>query len=221
MTTTTTTKIRRVQRSTWREHLSSSRAIVIYHLRFSSVATTIGSIFRQSATSEGPTLALRTCANSQQTQYRTTFHQLLDHLLNLQAGRVRAQAQPPPTNSLQFPSPRRSRFRVRGGLPGHNGSLCLRRPSSPWYHWRRRQHPLISLFQAQDRHRPRHYNRYHRVCTRASASTGVLRNVRLMSHLGRPRCLRRVRALQSARGAGQRADSCLCHEMQTRIWMPM
>src|SRR6267154_1350992 len=126
------TKIRRLRRSTWREHLSLSRAFVIYHLRLLSVVTTIGNIFRQSATSVGPTLALQTCANSQQTQYRTTFHHLLNSLLNLQAGRVRAQARPPPTNSLPFPSRRRSRFRVRGGLPGHNGSLRLRRPSYPW-----------------------------------------------------------------------------------------
>lgn len=132
----TMTKIRRLQRSTWREHLSSSRPVVIYHLRFASVVTTIGSIFRQSATSVGPTRALRTCANSQQTQYRTTFHQLLNHLLNLQAGRVRAQAQPPPANSFPFPSRHRSRFPVRGGLPGHNGSLRLRRPSYPRSHWR-------------------------------------------------------------------------------------
>ena len=215
------TKIRRLQRSTWREHLSSSRTVVIYHSRFASIVTTIGSIFRQSATSEGPTLALRTCANSQQTQYRTTFHQLLNHLLNLQAGRVRAQARPPPTKSLPFPSRRRSRFRVRGGLPGHNGSLRLRRPSYLRCHWHRRQHPLISLFQVRDRRHPRHYHRYHRVCTRASASTGVLRNVRLMSHLGHPRCLRRVRVPQSARAAVQRADSCLCHNMKTQIWMPM
>jgi hypothetical protein len=219
----TMTKIRRLQRSTWREYLSPSRAFVIYHLRFASVVITIGNIFRQSATFVGPTLAHRTCANSQQTQYRTTFHQLLNHLLNLQAGRVRAQARPLPTNSLPFPSRHRSRFRVPGGLPGHNGSLCLRRPSCPrWHwHWPRHQHPLISLFQVRDRRHPRHYHRYHRVCTRASASTGVLRNVRLMSRLGRPRCLRRVRALQSARGAVQRADSCLCHEMRTQIWMPI
>jgi hypothetical protein len=210
----TMTKIRRLQRSTWREHLSLSRSVVIYHLRFASAVTTIGSIFRQFVTSVGPTLALRTCANSQQTQYRMTFHQLLNHLLNLQAGRVRAQARPPPANSLPFPSRHRSRFRVRGGPPGHNGSLRLR-PSYPGWHWHwyHHQHPLISRFQVRDRRHPRHYHRYHRVCTRASASTAVLRNVRLMSHLDRPRCPRRVRALQSARGAGQRADSCLCHEM--------
>ena len=215
------TKIRRLQRSTWRELLSSSRTAVIYHSRFASIATTIGSIFRQSATSEGPTLALRTCVNSQQTQYRTTFHQLLNPLLNLQAGRVRAQARPPPTNSLPFPSRRRSRFPVRGGLPEHNGSLRLPRPSYPWWHWHRHQRPLISLFQVRDLRHPRQYHRFHRVCTRASASTGVLRNVRLMSHLGRPRYLGRVRVPQSARGAVQRADSCLCREMKTQIWMPM
>lgn len=208
------TKMRRLQRSTWREHLSLSRAFVIYHLPFTSVVTTIGNIFRQSATSMGPTLALRTCANSQQTQYRTTFHQFIYNLLNLQAGRVRAQARSPPTNSLPFPSRHRSRFRVRVGVPGHNDSPRLRRPSSyPWWHWHRLQHPLISLFQFRDRHHPRHYRRYHRVCTRTSTSTAVLRNVRLMSHLGRPRCRRRVRPPQSARGAGQRTDPCLCEEM--------
>ena len=183
-----------------------------YHLRFASVDTTIGNIFRQSATSVGPTLAFRTCANSLQTQYHTTFHQLLNHLLNLQAGRVRAQARPPPTNSLPLPSRHRSRFRVRGGRQGHSGSLRPRRPSYPWWYWHQHQHPLIFLFQVHDRPHPRHYHRYHRACTHASASTAVLRNVRLMSHLGRPRCLRRVRAPQSARGAGLRADSCLCHE---------
>jgi hypothetical protein len=219
--TMTMTKIRRLQRSTWREHLSSSRPVVIYHLRFASAVTTIGSIFRQSATSAGPTLALRTCANSQQTQYRTTFHQLLNHLLNLQAGHVRAQARPPPTNSLPFRSQHRNRFRVRGEVPGHNGSLCLRRPSYPSWHWNRHQRPLISLSQVRDRRHPRHYRRYHWVCTRASASTAVLRNDRLMSHLGRPRCLRRALAPQSARGAGQRADSCRCREMQMQIWMPI
>src|SRR6266852_4443728 len=180
---TTMTKIRRLLRSMWREYLSPSRAVVIYHLRFVSVVTTIGSIFRQSVTSVGPTLALRTCANSQQTQYLTTFHHLLNNLLTLQAGRVRAQAQPPPTNSLPFPSRHRSHFRVRGGVPGHSGSLCLRRPSYPWWHSHHHQHPLISLFQFRDRRHPRHYHRYRRVCTRASASTAVLRNVRLMSHL--------------------------------------
>jgi hypothetical protein len=130
----TMTKIRRLQQFTWREHLSSSRVVVICHLRFASVVTTIGSISRQSATSVGPILAIRACVNSQQTQYRPTFHQLLNHLLNLQAGRVRAQAPPPPTNSLPFPSRHRSRFHVRGGVPGHNGSLRLRRPSCPLWH---------------------------------------------------------------------------------------
>ena len=189
-TTMTMTKMRRVQRSTWRKHPSLS--VVIYRLCSTSVVTTIGSIFRQSATSVGPTLALRMCANSQQTQYRTTFHQFLNSLLNLQAGRVRAQAQPPPANSLPFPSRHRSHFRVPGGVPGHNGSLRLRRPSYPQWHWHRYQHPLISLFQVRDRRHPRHYHRYHRVCTRTSASTAVLRSARLTSHLGHPRCLQRV-----------------------------
>ncbi len=192
----------------------------MYHSRFALLATTIGNIFHQSATSVGPTLASRTCENSQQTLYRTTFHQLLNHLLNSQTGRVRVQAQPPPTNLLLFPSRHRGHFRVRGGVLGHNGRLHLRRP--PLYpRWHRHQHPLISLFQVRDRRHPRHYHCCHRVYTPTSASTAVLRNVRLMSHLGHLRCLRQVQALQSARGAGQHADSQPCHEMQTRIWMPI
>lgn len=215
------TKIQRPQLSTWRKHLSSSRPVVIYHLRFASAVTTIGSIFRLSAICVGPTLGFRTCANSLQTQYRTTFHQLLNHLLNLRAGPVRAQARPPPTNSLPFPSRHRSRCRVRVELPGHNGSLCLRQPSYPSWHRQRHQHPLISLFQVRGRRRLRHYRRYRQVCTRTNSSTAVLRNDPLTSHLGRPRCLRRVLALQSARGAGRRVDSCRCHETQTQIWMPI
>jgi hypothetical protein len=178
----------------------------------------IGSTFHQSATSVGRTLALRKCASSPQTQYRMTFHQLLNHPLNPPAGRVCVQALPLPPNSFLFPSRGRSHFRVRAGAPGHNGSLRLRPPLFPCWHFH--QHPLISLSQFRDRHHPRHYHRYHRVYSHASASTAALRNVRLMSHPGLLRYLRRVRALQSARGAGQHADSQPCRRMWTQIWMP-
>lgn len=149
---------------------------------FVFVATMIGSTFRQSATSVGRTLASRTFASLPQTLYSMTFHQLLNHPLNPQAGRVCGQALPLPPNFFLFPSRGRNHFPVRGGALGHSGSLRLRPPLSLWWH---RHQPLpISLSQVRDRRHRRHYHRYHQVYTHTGSSTAALRNVLLMSHPG-------------------------------------
>jgi hypothetical protein len=142
----------------------------------------IGSTFHQSAISVGRTLASRTFTSFPQTPYSMTFHQLLNHPLNPQAGRACGQALPLPPNSFLSPSRGRNRFPVRGGALGHSGNLRLRPPLS--LRWHRHQPPPISLSQVRDRRHRRHYHRYHQVYTRMGSSTAALRNVRLMSHPG-------------------------------------
>lgn len=213
------TRMRKLRRSTWREHFHSSPVFVIYHSLFASIAITIGNISHQSATSVGRILALQTCASSLQMHHGTIFHPLLNHPLNSQARRVRVQAQALLPSFPLSPSRRRNRFHDRGGAPGCSDSPRLRPPQS--LRWWRHRRQLIYLSQVRDQCHLWDYRRYRRVYTRASASTTVLRNVRSMSHLGHPRCLRRVRAPRSARGAGQCAGSQPCRVTRTQIWTQM